>query len=286
MKNIQTFVKTVLSILCILIPARQAMAAQPGKGPSFTKVMIVVLENTGYNNALQQPFLSELVKHGASFTNFFALSRPSQPNYIAMVAGDTFGVRSNDNVTLDERHLVDLLEENGKSWKVYAEDFPGNCFLGAKSGAYVRRHVPFLSFKNVQSIPARCARILEARQFDADVRDGGLPDFAMYIPNNLDNGHDTGATHADRWLRKRFGSLLSDRRFMKGMLFVVTFDEGFAGDNNHIYTVFLGDDVMPSTISEARYDHYSVLRTIQNAFGLPSLGRHDAQADVIRGIWK
>src|SRR5262249_39288622 len=89
--------------------------------PSFQKVFVVVLENTDYPTALAQPFLADLAPRGALLTNFFAVTHPSQPNYIAMVAGSTYGVTSSGNVTLNVSHLGDLLEASGRSWKVYAE---------------------------------------------------------------------------------------------------------------------------------------------------------------------
>jgi Phosphoesterase family len=128
----------------------------------FTKMIIVVLENTNYADALQQSFLASLAKRGALLTNFTAEAHPSQPNYIALISGSTHDVTSDRNVTLDARHVGDLLEAKSLQWKVYAEGYPGNCFLGTQSGTYVRKHVPFLSFKNVQTDPSRCARIVES----------------------------------------------------------------------------------------------------------------------------
>ena len=59
-------------------------------------------------------------------------------------------------------------------------------------------------------------------------------------------GHDTSAGYADHWLSQYFGPRLSDPKFAKDMLFIVTFDEA---DNlfgpNQIYTAFYGDSVIP-----------------------------------------
>ena len=103
--------------------------AQAGDLPHFKKVMIVVLENADYDEALRQPFLKQLSQEGAAFTQFYAETHPSQPNYIAMISGSTQGVFSDGNVDLDAQHVGDLLEAAGKSWKVYAEDFPGAWFF-------------------------------------------------------------------------------------------------------------------------------------------------------------
>src|SRR5262245_25688821 len=180
--------------------------------PSFQKVFVVVLENTDYATALAQPFLADLAPRGALLTNFFAVTHPSQPNYIAMVAGSTYGVTSSGNVTLNVSHLGDLLEASGRSWKVYAEGYPGNCFLGTGSGKYVRRHVPFLSFLNVQADPTRCQRIVEASALASDIQNGTLPDYALYVPDLNNDGHDTGVAFAGQWLARAFGRGLQETR--------------------------------------------------------------------------
>src|ERR1700676_4302528 len=124
------------------------------------KIMMVVLENTNYDAALHQPFLAALAKRGALLANFTAEAHPSQPNYIALISGATHGVTSDANVSLEGRQIGDLLEAKGLQWKAYAEGYPGNCFLGTEHGTYVRKHLPFLSFKSVQNDQQRCARIV------------------------------------------------------------------------------------------------------------------------------
>ena len=251
------------------------------------RVMLVVLENTDYDAARAQPFLAKLAREGGLLRQSFAVARPSQPNYLALTAGSTHGVDSNALVTLDVSHIGDLLEARGLTWKVYAEGYPGRCFLEPSSGAYVRRHVPFLSFKNVQSHPERCQRIVDAVAFAADIRHGTLPTYAMYVPDVTHDGHDTGVSAADQWLSETFGPLLNDRRFTENMLLIVTFDEGRGWwRSNHIYTVVYGDRVIPGSVSDSRYDHYSVLRTIEEILGLGTLGQGDSKASAITGIWK
>jgi phospholipase C len=249
--------------------------------------MLVILENADYTTALAQPFLARLAREGGLLRQSFAGTHPSQPNYLALTAGHTYGVDSNEPVTLDVAHIGDLLEAKGRTWKVYAEGYPGHCFLGSRAGTYVRKHVPFLSFKNVQTNPARCERIVDAAVLATDVRQGTLPDYAVYVPDVTHDGHDTGVRAADQWLAETFGPLLGDPRFMRDMVFIVTFDEGRGWwRRNHIYTVLYGDRVMPGSVSDTRYDHYSLLRTIEEILDLGSLGQYDTRASAITGMWK
>src|SRR5262245_46417535 len=267
--------------------ADRSSGPAPGGGePSFAKVLIVVLENENESKAIEQPFLKSLAARGAYFTQWTAIAHPSQPNYIAMASGDTHGVADDANVDLDVRHLGNLFEARGLRWKVYAEGYPGGCRLDASIGPYVRRHVPFISFKNVQDDPARCAKIVNASEFFDDLAAGALPEYSLFIPDRNSDGHDTGVEFADRWLKATFGPLLDDPHFMQGMLFVVTFDESKHRGGNRIYTAFYGDDVVPGSVSDHPWNHYSLLRTIEDAFGLGTLGLNDASAEPIRGIWR
>ncbi|MEO8217095.1 MAG: alkaline phosphatase family protein [Acidobacteriota bacterium] len=262
--------------------------APPFERPSFKRIFIVILENEDAGKALDQPFLKQLAGQGVSFSNFYAVAHPSQPNYMALVSGTTDGIHGDLTVTVDRPHLGDLLEAHGRTWKSYAEDYPGGCNLSPRIDHYVRRHEPFLNFRNVQNNPARCANVVGASHLLTDVEAGTLPDFALYIPNNLHNGHDLGIASADRFLAGTFGPLLSDPRFTTDTLFIVTFDESEAhSDQNRIYTVFWGDSVRRGTVADTVYTHYDLLRTIEEAFHLGTLGTHDTDPDTrpIGGVW-
>ena len=264
--------RLVVIAAILLISVALAHGAEPvsHSATRFDKVMIVILENANYVDALAQPFLGDVAKSGALLSEFHAEARPSLPNYIALTAGTMAGVTSNGPVNLDLRHIGDLLEAKGKTWKVYAEAYPGRCFLGDRSGDYVRKHVPFLSFTNIQNDPFRCANIVEAAVLTSDAT-GDLPDYSLYIPDQKNDGHDTGPAFADRWLAKAFGPLLKNSAFMKGLLFVVTFDEANNSDpTNRVFTALIGDSVLSGSVCKTAYNHYSLLRTIEDGFRLGS----------------
>ena len=265
-----------------LLMSSAASAKQP-----FDHVMIVILENTNYSNAMNQTFLSELSKKGASLDNMTALTHPSQGNYISMIAGDSFGITDDKNIDLDAKHIGDLLDAKGLTWKAYVEGFPGNCFLGAASGKYARKHVPFLSFKNVSTNPTRCKNIVDSKQLDLDIKSNHLPNYAIYIPDLNNDGHDSGVSFADTYMSKKFGPLLENPQFMDQMLFIVTFDEsGSKKNNNQIYTVLYGDAIVAGAKSTTAYTHYSILKTIETAWGLGSLNKYDARTTSISDVIK
>lgn len=272
-------------------PRRRA-AASGAPVAAVKHIVVVILENTDAANAERLPFLSSLASQGAILMNYHALTHPSQPNYIAMVSGSTHGVTGSEPLALNVSHLGDLIEQKGLSWKVYAEGYPGDCFLGETSGSmadgqYVRRHVPFLNFRNVQLDTARCkARVVNAAALDADLAAGALPSFAFYVPHNLHNGHDTNAAFADAWLQSRFGPLLNDPRMMMDTLFIVTYDESASTSDYRVTTVLYGSMVRRGAVSYERYGHFDLLRTIENLLELGSLRQFDAAARPITGVWR
>jgi hypothetical protein len=274
------------------VPARRRAVARPTGIVEVRRVVMVVLENEDGTLAERQPFLAELAARGALLRGYHALTHPSQPNYIALTAGSAYGIADDAPVTIDVPHLGDLLEARHLAWKVYAENYPGGCYLGVASGSvsagqYARKHVPFLDYANVQNDGARCARsIVDAGQLDRDVRDGTLPAFAMYIPNLRNDGHDTGVAFADAWLRQRFEPLLADPRFAAGTLFIVVFDEGRDGGPNVVYCSLSGAGIRGGSVSDDYYDHYDLLRTIEEIFRTGTLGHHDDRAVVIQNVWR
>src|SRR5207237_496466 len=217
-------------LVCTLLLAPDAAARSRvvRVRPSIQRVFLVILENQDADVALRRPFVQRLVAGGGLLANYHCITHPSQPNYIALAAGSTWGVKDDTTANLDVPHLGDLFDARGISWKVYAERYPGGCFLASSADnlLYVRRHVPFLGFTNVQKNSARCAaHIVNATLLDADIASHALPAYSMYIPDQQHNGHDSDVDTADAWLASRFGSLLNDPRFMEGTLFILTYDE-------------------------------------------------------------
>ncbi len=260
--------------------------------PTFKKVFIIVLENEDNTNALNAPYLKELASRGAYLSNFHGLVHPSQGNYFALTAGSYLGMKGllgDRIVEKDVPHIADLLEKKGLKWKSYAEDYPGNCYKNgsSKNGQYVRRHEPFISFVNVASIPIRCASIVNATELEKDISANALPDYSLYVPNIRNDGHDTNVAFASRWLQTKFDPLFKNQTFMKDLLVIVTFDESLdSTPGNPIYTMLYGDSILSGSSTAAKYDHYNILRTIEDVFELGSLHQNDEKASPIAGIWK
>ena len=286
-------------------------AAARARAHHFDRVLIIVLENVDYERAIRDPSLAALASQGASFTNFHALFHPSYPNYLAMIAGTDFGLHRHGSFLGDRqvnfsndgahRTIADRLIAAGLDFKQYAEELPpGTCpwnisglHIADKRGNYVRRHVPFLSFREVQE--KWCDHVIAVDSAKADnyfAQDAkkGLVAYSLYTPNMNHDGHDTNTEVAGAWVEKFLNETFPDK-LRKGTLVVVTFDESGGNEDNRIYTLFLGDMVKPANQQDAamlgkHYTHYSVLRTIEDNFGLEPLTANDREAQPITGIWK
>jgi hypothetical protein len=292
-------------LFCALLPLSlpfylQAQDEQRRNDRHFEQVIVVVLENQGIRAVMRDPYIQSLTKEAAWFSNYEAITHPSFPNYLALIAGSTFGIEDDDtDKALKGPSIADRLEARGLTWKAYAENYPGNCFLGRSSGSgrvtpksppmalYARKHVPFLAFENIQRDKNRCANVVNDREFWRDARAGRLPHYAFYTPNMLNDGHDSSLGYSTKWLNG-FIDRLKASSDLEGALVVVTWDEGGDADHggNHILTMLLGPEIVPGEYDE-EVTHYSLLRSIERNFGLEPMHSGDREATPLPSrVWR
>ena len=294
------------------LPEVHQMAASIAGKHHFDHVILIVLENQDAATVIRIPYMDSLAKRGALFRNYHAVAHPSYPNYLAMIAGRTFidteSVARPDPVAYSRRDfgdaqllinapsVIDGLEAQHTTWDAFAEDYPildqspTRCDFTSRSGLYVRKHFPFLSFKGFHDHPEWCAHVRNLKWFRPD----SLAGYTFIAPNLIHDGHDAPLSSAVTWLRGFLEPLLSNPAVMDSTLIVVTFDESAstvrqsvlgAKRPNVVYTVFLGNMVKAGTVSDVPFNHYNLLRTIESNFGLsPSL--LPSGVAPIDGIWR
>ncbi|RCH92299.1 hypothetical protein CU097_009720 [Rhizopus azygosporus] len=278
------FILAILLLQLALVFARPAST----KGKYFDRVVIIIFENQDYKVAAKNKYLSTLTSKykGFTLTNYLATTHPSQPNYIALISGSTKGTNEDDESNINRKTIVDLLEAKGISWKTYQENYPGGCNKEMDIGPYARKHNPFISFQNIQKNKSRCAKIVNSKQLDKDIKSNSVPQFVFYTPNLNNDAHDTNMGYASKWLKKFLTSRINEKAFSENTMFVVTFDEDDGGsDDNKVMTILFGPDFHPSSnkkTDHTKYNHYSLLRTIEDNWNLGDLGQNDKKAKVIK----
>ena len=249
-------------------------------GPQPDHIVVVILENEHYSNVIgsrQAPYLNKLADKGATMTHSYGVTHPSQPNYLALFSGSTHGVTSNacpQNLG-NADNLGHQLRKSGRSFVGYAESLPKTGFRGCSSGRYLRKHNPWVNF---DTLPASTNQPFTA--FPSDYRK--LPTVSFVSPNMCHDMHDCSIRTGDHWMKKHF------RRYARwapghNSLLVITFDENAGGTVHSIPTIIVGANVRPGVYAE-RFDHYGLLRTIEDAYGLTPLGRAK-DASPLSKIW-
>jgi phosphatidylinositol-3-phosphatase len=274
-----------LLLLCALLAAPAATARAPL--PAFEHVVVIVFENKELTSVLGNraaPTFNSYARRYANLTQYYGVTHPSLPNYLAMVSGSTHGITSDCTTCVASgKSLADTIEASGRTWKTYAEGLPSPGFLGPSNRGYAKKHDPFAYFPDVADNPRRRALIVPMSRLALDLRAKTLPSFSLIVPDLCHSMHDCSVGVGDAWLRRNVRPLLS---LPNSVVFVV-FDEGSTSirGGGHTVALALGTAVRPRSRFSRVTGHYGLLRTIEQAWGLPLLGG-SAGAAPITGIWK
>lgn len=345
------------AILSVLANGAAHAEVRPAM-PRYAHIYVIIEENHTFDQVIG-------VKHAANFnklarqyglaTNFFAERHPSEPNYIAILGGDTFGIRDDDayfckpaekwskgcdgatepgyvDHTITERSLVDQLGEKGLTWKGYFEDIPSP---GAKqpfwptstspkpnapNGLYAVKHNGFMFYKSVQADPKLAEKIVGFDALREDAAAGKLPNYAHIVSNQCNDMHGLAGAkvpedcdkdddpamiaRADREMGKIVAALMAGPQWKAAdnSAIVITFDENDnqrpddhgagccgsgAGDpynpgGGWIPTIVITNHGPRGIEDPTPYNHYSLLRATEDAFGIDEHLRH--AADERKGV--
>jgi hypothetical protein len=282
--------------------SEQSPVSAAASVPRFSRVFVIVIENKEFADVvgnLKMPNFNLWVGRYALLTQYYGVTHPSLPNYLALIGGDTFGIQEDcTDCFVDAPSLPDLLEAGSRTWKAYLEGLPSAGFTGGFSGRYAKKHNPFAYFNAVRNDPARLERgIVPLDRLAADLENGRTPDFVFIMPDLCNSSHDCALDVTDAWLGKTVGSILSSPAFDAASLLVLTFDEGTTnqgccGDpalaqGGQVATVLISPLVRSGCRDSTPYSHYSLLKTILAAWGLETIGHTaDPAVSLILGPWR
>ncbi|WP_328549747.1 alkaline phosphatase family protein [Streptomyces sp. NBC_00366] len=261
-----------------------ASTAQAAALPTPDHVVVVVMENHAYSQVIgssSAPYLNNTLKAGgANLTQSYGLTHPSEPNYYMLFSGSNQG-RTDDSCvgvgSISAPNLASELIAAGKSWKSYNESLPSQGSTTCSSGNYAQKHNPWFGFSNVPTNTA-----MTFAQFPTDYTT--LPKVSFVTPNLCSDMHDCSVSTGDTWIKNNLGAYATWAQTHNSIL-AVTFDEDNKQSGNRIPTLFYGQHVTAGSSSATTYNHYNVLRTVEDLAGLSAHAGNAASASDISGIW-
>ncbi len=224
------------------------------------------MENRSYAQAMAMPYVSRLASRYAQATNYYAVAHPSLPNYLALTSGSTFGIQDDGYHSLAPGGLGTQLTEHGIPWRAYMEGMTGGCL--ADSSRYAVRHNPFAYYGG--GCPGNVVP-LTAQTLDADLA-GSTPNFVWITPDLCHDGHDCSDQEAESYLASEVPKILASEAWQKDGLLLIVWDEDDGGSGNRVALLVVAPRLSLHQTAR-RYDHYSLLATVEDRFGLPRLGQ-------------
>lgn len=277
-----------LALICLLFTLAAEPLLSAANLPRYDHVVVVIEENHSFKEILgpysPAPFLRQLADDGAVLTRSFAITHPSQPNYIALFAGSTQGV-VNDAVPagtpFNTPNLAAELLAKGFTFAGFAQSLPQVGYLGEKyttgdsKNRFVRKHCPWINWQSSTPGPSQLPPTVNLPFGNLfPVRENGdfsvLPTVSFVIPDERFDMHDGSIADADDWLRNNLSAYTQWAKDHNSLL-IVTFDEDDGSQGNQIATIFYGAHLRTGRHSD-KVDHYVLLRTLEDLFGLDHAG--------------
>jgi phosphatidylinositol-3-phosphatase len=272
---------------------------------NFQHVFVIMMENTRYSSLIgnpNAPWINLAANTYGLATDYHGVSHPSQPNYIAATSGALNGVFDDNRITIDVPNIVDQIEASGRSWKGYMQSYfaAGNTDKLADSAGiqlYERKHNPFVSYKDVQNNPARMANLVDLSQLNTDLAAGTVPDYVWISPDQCNDMHGRSTAGAcnfgnvqglistgDAFLSNTVGAIMASSAWTGNSAIFITWDEtdfpfvdvsgccDAVPGGGHVVTLVISHSDHAARTSSVTYNHYSMLRTIQDGWRLGCLG--------------
>jgi len=251
-------------------------------------VFVVVMENANWSHVRDNPSAPYLngtllpaSAHAEQYYNPPGL-HPSEPNYLWMEGGTDYGIRDDADPAQHHLrftdHLVTLLREAGISWRSYQEDIGAQECPVVSHGLYAAKHNPFVFFDDVAGDQAFC--VAHNRPLDdlaSDLQNDSVARYAFITPNlchDMHGGPDcprdvVGA--GDAWLSQWVPRILASKAWKRGGALFITWDEGEGSSDGPIGMIVLSPFARKGFASNTRWTHSSLLRTVQEIFGVGPL---------------
>lgn len=230
-------------------------------------IVIVPEENHQLQQVLPVDYFTYLASQGALMVNSFGVTHPSAPNYFALFSGSQQGVTDDTcppiNSPFSTSNLASQLASKSLTFIGYYEQPSVNC-------------VSTFAWKWFSNVPSGDSQLFSA--FPTNY--ANLPTVSWVLPNLQDNAHDGTLQQASNWLKTNIEGYRA-WAMQNNSILIVTFDEDDNNENNHIYTVWIGQHIMPGIYNE-NINHYNMLSTIEDLYGMPHLANASGITDIFK----
>jgi phospholipase C len=309
-------------------------AGTPQKSiPHYQHIVEIMMENTSYGTIIHNPLapnINALANQYGLATNYFGVTHPSEPNYVANIGGDFFGIQDDNQFyctpamsttdpncagttvdhTITAPSLSGQLSAAGMTWKGYFQSLPptpapGSLIMTGPNAngpytfkypsnavaLYASKHNPFVNFTDSQGA---IANMVPDTQLATDLADNALPNFSLVVPDQCHDMHGTGGcgdengliAAGDTYVGNTVSDIMSSSAWTHGRnAIVVTWDEDDFSDSGapgtgccgadpgggHVVTIVITNKGSYPVTDGTAYNHYSLLRSYEAAFGLPPL---------------
>ena len=263
--------------------------------PAYDHVFVIVMENYSYSDILNSPqagYIQSLRSQGATAGSYFAIEHPSLPNYAELTSGQSFpnaGTNCSPSTTCQSTaiNIGDRVEAAGKSWKAYEESMGAPCRT-TDSGLYTTRHDPFVYYTDITGNASRCqAHVVDYSNLATDLASAGTtPDYVFITPNACNDMHDCPIANGDGWLASNVPTILGSPAFTtQRSLLILVWDEGDNSPSNQVAMIAVGYGVKTGYTSSTVYNHYSLLRTVEDGWGLATMTGNDGGATAMTDLF-
>jgi len=269
-------------------------------------VFLILMENHNWSSikgSPSAPYINDtllpIASHAEQYYNPPNL-HPSEPNYLWLEAGTNFGILNDDDPSSNHqstsRHLVDLLEAAGLSWRAYQEDISGTDCPLTDVGLYHVHHDPFVYFDDVtQGNNPRAARCIEHvrpySELQTDLINDTVARYNFITPDVCHDMHDACAPlndpvqQGDAWLSTEVPKILASQAYANNGALFIGWDEG-KPDDGPIGLIVLSPIAKGGGYENTiHYTHSSTLRTIEEIFGVTPMLGDAANATDLRDLF-
>ena len=331
LNRIATVALALAGVTWIAIPTVTSASPYDSDTPHYQHVVEIMMENTSYGTIIgnaNAPQINELANEYGLATNYYGVTHPSEPNYVANIGGSYFGIQDDNqfyctpalastdpqctgttvNHTIAAPSLADQLTAAGKTWRGYFQSLPPTPSVLVSSGPgangpytykypssavalYASKHNPFVNFVGTQG---DVANMVPDTQLATDLATGHLANYSLVVPDQCHDMHGTGGCSStagliaagDAYVGSTVSEIMSSHTWREGNnAIVITWDEddfsdsgqlgtGCCGANpggGHVVTIVITNKGPIHVTDNTPYNHYSLLRSIEDAFGLPHL---------------